>query len=84
MKKRGSVDWATTVEGSAKYRAAREQAQAEANADGMDRGIERNDLFREFRVFMLPRRENRCGHEMRCEVVSAERMSAQQVGHGGR
>lgn len=70
-----------TEEGAAKYREARAQAQAEANADGFDRGIERNDLFKSFRVFMLPQRQNRYGHELRCEVVSSERGNC-QPGHG--
>lgn len=64
------------------YQTARAEAQAKANATGFDHGLERNDLFKSFRVFMLPRRENRCGHELRCEVVSPERLDACQPGHG--
>lgn len=38
---------------------------------GTDQGIEKNQYTTGgFRVFMLPRPENRCGHELRCEVVT--------------
>lgn len=76
------IDWTMTPEGDEKYRAARREAQDAANRDGFDRGLERNDLFKSFHVFMLPRRENRYGHELRCEVVSCEDLTKCQVGHG--
>lgn len=77
-----SAAWANTPEGTAGYRTARAEAQRAANADGCDRGVERNDLFKTFRTFMLPRREYRNGHELRCEVVSCEDLSKCQPGHG--
>lgn len=83
-RKAPSDAWAHTDEGTRKYRETRASAQAEANADGFDRGLERNDLFKSFTYRMLPRRENRAGHELRCEVVSCERIDACQPGHGPR
>lgn len=77
-----AVDWTTTTDALMKYRAARAEAQVAANADGFDRGLERNDLFKSFRVFLLPRRENRYGFETRCEVVSCSDLSRCQKGHG--
>lgn len=74
--------WAHTPAGAARYKAARAEAQRAANADGFDRGLERNDLMKSFNVLMLPRRENRNGHELRCEVVSCEDLSRCQPGHG--
>jgi len=79
---RPSTAWRETPEGDAKYRAARAEAQRAANADGYDRGIEANDLMKEWRVFMLPQKRNRCGHELRCEVVSAMDPTKQKPGHG--
>mgnify|MGYP001546656747 CR=1 FL=1 len=81
-KKSNTVDWATTTEGHAKYLAARAEAQREANADGFDRGLERNDIFKSFRAFMLPQKRNRYGFETRCEVVSCEVLARCQPGHG--
>lgn len=74
--------WRLTPEGAAKYREARAVAQARANETGFDYGLEGNDLFKEFRVFMLPMRHNRRGHELACEVVMCERLGACQPGHG--
>ena len=82
MKKKQIIDWTTTPEGLEKYKAARAAAQAEANADGFDRGLERNDIFKTFRTFMLPQKRNRYGFETRCEVVSCETLSKCQPGHG--
>lgn len=70
------------------YEEARIYAQFEADSDGMDRGIETSPMYsypdnREFyRVFLLPRRENRCGHELRCEVVMCSFIEKCQLGHG--
>ena len=61
--------WRDTEAGKAKYVAVRKEAQAKANEFGIDYGIEANDLFHTFRCFMLPKPENRYGHELRCEVV---------------
>lgn len=62
------------------YREARAKAQRTANATGYDFGIERN-LFG-WSVFMLPKRENRYGHELRCEVVHCESIDKCKPGHG--
>jgi hypothetical protein len=82
MKRKLQVDWTTTEAGRAKYQAARAEAQAKANELGFDYGLERNDVFKTFSVFMLPRRENRYGFELRCEVVSCEVPGKTQAGHG--
>lgn len=79
---RPSTAWRETPEGDARYRAARAEAQRLADADGYDRGIEANDVMKDWRVFMLPQRKNRCGHELRCEVVSAMDVTKQRPGHG--
>jgi hypothetical protein len=75
-------NWWETEDGRAQYLAAREIAQRDANEDGFDRGIERNDAFKYFRVFMLPQKKNRYGHELRCEVVMCEKLEKCQPGHG--
>jgi len=74
--------WRSTPEGREKYRAARERAQALANELGFDHGLEANDVFREFRVFMLPAKANRYGFELRCEVVMCGYLDKCQPGHG--
>lgn len=84
MARARKLAWSESPAGHAAYVAARAQAQAAANADGFDRGIEANDLFRSWHVFMLPQRKNRCGHEIRCEVVSCESLDRCQPGHGPR
>lgn len=64
------------------YRAARAAAQARANALGFDHGLERSPYSPGgWRSFMLPERQNRYGHELRCEVVYAEGPNVQR-GHG--
>jgi hypothetical protein len=72
--------WHLTPSADVAYRECRAQAQAAANRTGYDHGLEANDLFKTFRFFMLPRKENRCGHELRCEVVHPE--GSAQPGHG--
>jgi hypothetical protein len=74
--------WRSSRSGIAKYRAARAEAQAAANRDGFDRGLEANDLFRSWHVFMLPKKSSRVGHELRCEIVSFEDLSRCADGHG--
>ena len=64
-----------------KYRVARTEAQRRADQTGFDHGVMRNAFG--FSAFMLPRRENRYGHELRCEVVSCMDASRAQAGHGG-
>lgn len=61
--------WASADAGHAKYLAARAEAQGKADTLKMDVGIERNDLFKSFHVFLLPAVRYRSGHELRCEVV---------------
>ena len=65
------------------YEQARAEAQQKANAIGMDYGVERNRTFGTFAVFMLPGRDNRFGHELRCEVVTSE-LQNHKPGHGPR
>ena len=48
----------------------------------MDVGLEANDLFKTWHAFLLPQRNNRTGFELRCEVVSPERIDATLPGHG--
>jgi hypothetical protein len=66
------------------YRAIKADAQQRANVSGFDHGIERVQLGRtvEYRIFMLPRKENRQGHELRCEVVMCSDLLKCQKGHG--
>ena len=66
------------------YEAARAEAQKTANATGMDVGLELNPIFKTWSSRLLPRRENRYGHELRCEVVSPENIETTQSGHGAR
>jgi hypothetical protein len=63
------------------YESVRKDAQARCNADGFDRGIER-DHFGAYHHFMLPQRKNRYGHELRCEVVMCEKLDHCRPGHG--
>lgn len=64
------------------YKDAREIAQKKANDSGMDFGLEFNSIFKTYNSFMLPRKENRTGHELRCEVVSPENIDKTEKGHG--
>jgi hypothetical protein len=70
------------MDGQRKYLDARRDAQQRANETGFDYGLEPFEDLQSFHVFMLPRRENRYGHETRCEVVMCERLSKCQPGHG--
>ena len=80
--KKDPTAWRNTLEGVASYRAAREGAQRLANEDGFDRGLEANDLCHSWHTFMLPAKQYRNGHELRCEVVSCETLAKCQKGHG--
>jgi hypothetical protein len=82
MKRRTDPAWRDTPEADAKYRNARAEAQTKANETGIDYGLEANDFFQTFRVFMLPKKQNRRGFELRCEVVMCENLSKCQPGHG--
>ncbi len=64
------------------YKIVRAFAQQRANATGFDHGVSKNSLFGTYEARMLPRAENRCGDELRCEVVHPERLDACQPGHG--
>lgn len=83
-RKQTKTPWSETDDGARAYRETREVVQAKCNADGFDRGIEANDLFRSWHVFLLPQKQNRRGHELRCEVVSCENIERCQPGHGPR
>jgi hypothetical protein len=74
-RKRAIRDW------TAEYPAARAKAQSKANETGFDFGLECNPHFG-WRSFMLPMKQNRCGHELQCEVVMCENINACQPGHG--
>jgi len=54
---------------------ARAHAQAQANKLGLSFGIEKPTPYQGWSVKMLPRPENRCGWELRCEVVDPERIA---------
>ena len=54
---------------AASYQETRAEAEAAANRTGASYGIERNPIFGTWRFWRLPRRRNRRGHEVTCEVV---------------
>ena len=67
------------------YDEARRKAQELADEFGCDYGIERNAYYPNGGFappFALPRRENRYGYELRCEVVHPHDPSTCQPGHG--
>lgn len=74
--------WRSTSQARVDYQRARTEAQAKANEYGFDYGIEANDVFKQWHVFMLPMKKNRYGHECFCEVVSCEVLDRCQPGHG--
>lgn len=74
--------WRDTIEAQQNYRGTRELAQKLANETGFDYGVEGNDVFKLYRYFILPQRENRRGHELQCEVVSCETLENCRPGHG--
>lgn len=80
--KKPTPRWRNTPEGHASYQAARAEAQRRANEIGMDYGIEANDVFKSWHVFMLPGAQYRRGFELRCEVVMPEKLDACLPGHG--
>lgn len=63
------------------YSEAARKAQSFADATGFDYGIEK--VWNGWRVFLLPRKENRAGIELRCEVRSCSDINRQREGHGG-
>lgn len=62
------------------YKEVRAAAQAAANKDGYDRGLE--ILGGSYRFFLLPSVGSRQGHELLCEVVSCEIRERCAKGHG--
>lgn len=80
--KRDPTAWRASEQGLELYRALRAEAQRKANETGFDYGIEPNDLFHTWRMFLLPKKQYRTGHELRCEVISPENLSTTQAGHG--
>ena len=80
--KQDPTAWRSAPAAHASYRACRAEAQALANELGFDYGVEVNDLFHTFRHFMLPAKQHRTGHELRCEVVTCENLEKCQLGHG--
>lgn len=67
------------------YAEARALAQAGADADGMDRGLEALPDYPSginYHVFLLPDRRHRCGHELRCEVVMCSDLKKCRPHHG--
>lgn len=62
------------------YKEARENAQRCANETGFDYGVEQNAFG--YTYYMLPKRQNRYGNELRCEVVYCEDLARVQAGHG--
>lgn len=58
------------------WREARDYAERRVKETRIPHGIEKasGGLFTpgSFRVFMLPRKANRTGHELRCEAVEPE------------
>ena len=81
-KNRPPSAWQSTPAGREKYKAARAEAQRKADEFGYDQGLEANDLFQSFHVFMLPSAKHRCGHELRCEVVHPTNLDKCKPGHG--
>ena len=75
-------NWKDTSEGNRKYKIARAKAQALADESGCDQGLEANDYAKDYLTCRLPRKENRYGYELRCEVVYPSDLSRCQPGHG--
>jgi hypothetical protein len=62
------------------YDEAKKTARAKADEFGYDYGVAKNAFG--YSAFMLPQKRNRCGHELRCEVVSCTDLAKCQPGHG--
>ena len=63
------------------YHDAYDAAVDDARRYKCDIGIEK--LNGEFRVFMLPKPKNRCGFELRCEVVTPDSPRVTHIPLGG-
>lgn len=59
----------------------RGEAQKIADETGYDLGISK-DCFGEFSYFFLPRKENRFGRDLACEVVHPTNLDKCKPGHG--
>lgn len=66
------------------YKQLSKEAQKNADETGCDWGLEKNELFGTFRIFPLPRKRIRSGHELRCEVLECTNYARQQPGHGSK
>lgn len=64
------------------YEEAKKFAEQQAELFRADMGLEKNSLTKEFVVFVLPMAQHRCGHELRCEVVSPMNLDTTRPGHG--
>lgn len=64
------------------HREARQEAQRRADATGFDHGVWGPDAFGGYSFRALPRRENRFGHELLCEVVMCTKLEDCKPGHG--
>lgn len=80
--KEDTAAWRHTSAGMAAYARERAKAQEKANMTGFDHGLEPNDMFRQWRVFVLPQKPHRFGFERTCEVVTCEHLDACRQGHG--
>lgn len=54
------------------YKAAKDFAIGKVREMRIAYGIEKNKLFNTWSVFMLPKKENRYGFELRCEALEPE------------
>ena len=65
---------AMRLDGFATYQEARAAAQQYANATGSSLGLEKPGKYGDGRWYprMLPHKANRCGWELRCEVVAPD------------
>ncbi len=63
------------------YTAVRNWTQLQANATGFDYGMAKG-LLGEWVCWMLPKRKNRFGRDLQCEVVSCEVLTHCRPGHG--
>ncbi len=70
-----------THTGTGTYAAKRAEAQAAANADGHDRGVEPAPGGA-WRCFLLTQRQFRAPHERACEVVHCAALERCPPGHG--
>jgi hypothetical protein len=83
MKRKPVTRHLDTQKGREEYAKVKTEAQAAADRDGFDRGIEAFDgPLAYVRSFMLPNKESRCGFELRCEVVMCSSIDRMQKGHG--